>query len=575
MVESRCLSACLPEAETPNSTPCQGLPMQTEPFGLLTLDSTQWRQLHNWFLGIGYDDHSIVIGDEGFRAYQAEHGTPDADAFEEGRYIAVLERDAYFSVLTDPMGQDALYYYSPDDLRIGGPAVARWAVSNSLLALARKARQFGSLALYRPSVLGFQVSAGRAIGAQLFSNNTPLRGARVLPLGCELRISKSDGSASLHRVRRGDWLMTGDGRGYEELIADYVRKSVARCTALRASGQIEILCDVSGGHDSRAVMGMLARSGGTAPIVYTSDANKPQDYRIAKRLASHFGTELSVRAQVPVSVNGHVAFDIWAHGSTGVYLPIVTPRSKHEARRLRFHGGNFLSKEFGELPAEQKARSLGKWIKTGPRDRQAVMDEFLRSFAQIDMDAAAPFAMQMHYVNFRGRFHYGRNWYSHTRAPMVTPLISQLLAKAAFQLTPEAYNHSQISLDLLLALDNALGTIPFDSPEKDFPQAAVAASPFWRRPVTFSPDSSDLPKVYGLANAARATQGMPESGPAFMDVFRERFPELMERVRDEGLFDETYLEKAQHEAKTPRAPAHQMRASAHVVHTGLLLSEVA
>lgn len=549
--------------------------MQAEPFGLLTLDSAEWRQLRNWFVGIAYDDRAIVLGSEGFSAYQAEHGTPGADAFAEGRYIAVLERDRYFSVLTDPMGQDVVYYYSPDGLAVEGPPVSRWAVSNSLVSLMRKARRFGALELHRPSVLGFQVSGGHSFGAQLFSNNTPVHGAKVLPIGCELRISKHDGSASLHRVRPGNWLIVDDGRDYIELLTDYVRKSLARCSALRAAGHLGIQCDVSGGRDSRAVMAMLERSGGSRPVTYTSDPKKPHDYRVAKRLASHFGARLQGSAQAPAGLDGQTAFDIWSHGNAGVYLPIVPPRFEHERARLRFHGGNFLTRKFAELPAGQKVLTFAKWIQTGQHDRQGVMDEFLSSFAHIDMDASAPFAMQMHYVNFRSRFHYGRNWYSHTRVPMVTPLISPLLAKAAFRLTPDAYTDSQVSLDLLLALDNALGTIPFDSPEKDFPMSAVEASPFWKNPVPFDPDKADLPKIYAApATDPGAPPAAGEKPATFMDVFRARFPELLERVRDAELFADAYLAKAEDEARTSRSPVQGMRAAAHVAHTGFLLREV-
>lgn len=547
--------------------------MQLEEFGLLAFDSSDWKQMGSVFLGIGYNRTAVVLGDAGYQAFRATHGQHSVDDFQDGRYIAVIEEEDRFRVLTDPMGQDVLYYYSPDELVEGGPPVARWAVSNSLLALAGRARRFGPVELYRPSVLGFQVSGGKAIGAQLFSNNTPVAGARVLPLGCELHVSKADGSATLRRIRPGDWLIRDDGRSYEELIATYVHDTLAVCAALQGAGELDLLCDISGGHDSRAVMAMLQKSGGSSRISYTSDATKPDDYRIARLLARHYGRRLHSRAQVPVQLDGRAAFEVWAHGSAGVYLPIVTPRAAQEASRLRFHGGNFLSKEFAELTPSDKAATFSKWIKTGNTDKRSVADEFLASFGHIDMDIDAPFAMQMHYINFRGRFHYGRNWYSHTRAPMITPLISQTLARAAFRLTPEEYNHSRVSLDLLLALDNALGTIPFDAPEKDFTMEEVEASPFWKRPLAFEPGT--LPKVFG-PDVTAAPAGGEESpgGPGFMDVFRSRFPDMLESVRGAALFGESYLERAAKEAGAPKAPAHQMRAAAHVVHAGLLLSEL-
>lgn len=549
--------------------------MQVEPFGVLTIDSSGWKRLRSWFLGIGYDDDSIVLGPEGFHAYQAAKGPLGAHGFEEGRYIAVLERPKYFSIITDPMGQDVLYYYSPEKLQVGGPAVSSWVVSNSLVSLMRQARRYGSLGLYRPSLLGFMVAGGKAIGAQLFSNNTPVWGAQVLPVGCELRISRTDGSASLHRLRRGDWLTADDGASYAELLEAYVRASLARITALRSAGRLDLLCDVSGGHDSRAVMGMLQRSEGTSPVTYTTDPTKPGDYAVAKQLARHFGTRLELKSQVPVTLDGATAYDIWSHGSTGVYLPIVVPRAEHETRRLRFHGGNFLSKEFGELPARQRVLRLHKWIKTGERDRAAVAREFLDAFGHMDMDPDAPFAMQMHYINFRGRFHYGRNWFSYTRSPMITPLISPLLARAAFRLTPEQYNRNRVSLDLLLALDNALGVIPFDLPEKDFTAAEMEESPFWRRPVSFDAGTVRLPTLYGLPTRSDVAAGppLPAGGPNFMEVFRDRFPKQVGRVREEKLFNEAYLEKASSQARAGTA-VQEMRAAAHVAHAGLLLEEL-
>ena len=549
--------------------------MQIEPFGVLTIDSSEWKHLRSWFLGIGYNDDSIVLGTEGFHAYQAANGRLGAHGFEEGRYIAILERPEYFSIITDPMGQDVLYYYSPEKLQVGGPPVSKWVVSNSLVSLMRQARRYGSLGLYRPSLLGFMVAGGKAIGAQLFSNNTPVWGAHVLPVGCELRISRIDGSASLHRLRRGDWLTVDDGSSYAELLEAYVQASLARITALRSAGQLDLLCDVSGGHDSRAVMGMLQRSEGNSPVTYTTDPTKPGDYAVAKQLAGHFGTQLELKSQVPVSLDGATAYDIWSHGSTGVYLPIVAPRAEHETRRLRFHGGNFLSKEFGELPARQRVLRLHKWIKTGERDRAAVAQEFLDAFGHIDMDPDAPFAMQMHYINFRGRFHYGRNWFSYTRSPMITPLISPLLARAAFRLTPEQYNRNRVSLDLLLALDNALGVIPFDLPEKDFTTEEIEESPFWRRPVSFDAGKAQLPTIYGLPGSSDQTAEPPPSieGPGFLQVFRERFVEQAGRVREQKLFNEAYMEKASNQARSG-TPVQQMRAAAHVAQAGIMLAEL-
>lgn len=548
--------------------------MQVESFGVITIDCSGWKDIRSWFLGIGYNDDAVVLGDEGFNAYQAAKGETWGHAFEEGRYIAILERPDYFSILTDPMGQDVLYYYSPEELRVGGPPVSKWVVSNSLVSLMRQARRYGSLGLYRPSLLGFMVAGGKAIGAQLFSNNTPVWGARVLPVGCELRISRTDGSASLHRLRRGDWLTVDDGSSYAELLEAYVQASLARITALRSAGQLDLLCDVSGGHDSRAVMGMLQRSEGAAPVTYTSDPTKSADYTVAKQLARHFGTRLELKSQVPVTLDGATAYDIWSHGSTGVYLPIVAPRGEHETRRLRFHGGNFLSKEFGELPARQRVLRLRKWIKTGERDRAAVAQEFLDAFGHMDMDPDAPFAMQMHYINFRGRFHYGRNWYSYTRSPMITPLISPLLAKAAFRLTPEEYNRNRVSIDLLLALDNALGSIPFDLPEKDFTTAEMEESPFWKRTVSFDAGRVRLPTIYGLPRPSDEANEVPPpaGGASFMGVFRERFPELLERAREHELFNKAYLQRAANQAKAG-TPVQEMRAAAHVAHVGLLLAE--
>lgn len=542
--------------------------MQTESYGMLTLDSGRWRELKSWFLGIGYDERAVVIGNDGLDAYVKANGTPGAGGFPEGRYIAVLERENHFSILTDPMGQDVLYYHSPDPLEVGGASVSKWAISNSLLSLVRASRQFGGQRLHRPGVLGFQVSAGRAMGAQLFSNHTPVQRARVLPIGCELRVSKGDGTASLHRLVPGDWLLASDGSTYAELIADYVRQSISVCSALRQSGRLDVLCDVSGGHDSRAVMGMLERSEGPIAVDYISDITKKQDYRIAKQLARHFGVKLKRSGQLPPTLDGASAFDIWAQGSAGVYLPIVPPRVGHAAQRLRFHGGNFLSKEFGEVSASEKARTLWKWIKTGRDDQMAVSDEFLSSFRSIDMDASAPFAMQMHYINFRGRFHYGRNWYSQTRSPMMTPLISQRLAKAAFRLSPEAYNRGRVSLDLLLALDNRLGAIPFDSPEKDFSAGDVSDSPFFGRVVDAG---SLLPEVYGGDKAQREPYE-DAGGESFLDVFSSAFPQLSDRVRGERILSDEYVEKAAAEVSASRGMVQNMRAAAHVAHVGLLLS---
>jgi hypothetical protein len=546
---------------------------------IVVVDQNNYMNSPNLLSGMAFTQSDVIVGTEGLNSFllRKKEGLSVSD-FEEGRFFAFVDVGDHVKMFTDPMGQDILYYYTQDPISVDGASARSWKVSNSFLELARKLRADECrLHLYLPSLAGHFIAKGSALGAQLVSNNTPISEIKVLPIGCEIRISKVDGSLSVVRHKSGLWLTQPDSRSYRDIIANYVELTCARIRTLVESEKFDIRCDLSGGHDSRAIFAMARLAGhdfrSRPPI---SNRRRTEDFKSAKLVAAAFDLKLETSSDMEDGATDSDLYEMWKKGSLGVYLPIYASGAALNTSKLRLHGGNFLSKEFGEHSSSHLLESLSRWY-ADPELLSMVRRELGIGFSQIDVDMDHPFAMQNHYVNFRGRIHYGRNWTAFSRAPLFTPLISQNLAKAAFRLSTHEYNHLKLSLDLLLALDNLLGLIPFDLPEKSFDADAIASSPFWGHPLEVNARSLAHHTLFAGATAKPQAlvdanhQGRRSGGKSGLrELLLNDFVRYEAAATDVGIFDSAYIARARTEVANGRNMSRDFRAVSHMVSAGVL-----
>ncbi|MCC5980963.1 MAG: hypothetical protein JJU26_04520 [Oceanicaulis sp.] len=180
--------------------------------------------------------------------------------------------------------------------------------------------------------------------------------------------------------------------------------------------------------------------------------------------------------------------------------------------------------------------------------------------------------MQHHYLNFRGRLHYGRNWYHLFRGQNYTPLLSPKLSRAAFSLPVADYKASKPSMDILAALDNTLAVIPFELDDKFFSSRLLEASPFWGDPVDFSKIHIPAKRVFGrepeLEQADLAEREGTHLANAFRMALKSNFDRYLPEVRAANFLEAGYLQGAVEDAETLTGRPEKWRRVAHIVHLG-------
>ena len=517
--------------------------------------------------GVACSNREIIFGDDGLNESVACGVPIDPDSWTDGRFFAVVDVGEKVRVFTDPLGQDTLYIYSREPVRVGGPPLKNWVISNSFFELASLINHRGCRLTFAPGVVAAGlVDRGTRFGAQLISNRTPLQEISVLPLGCAVEYCKITGQATVVRNCPGDWLVRGDSCLYADRVEAFIHNSVARIRALADSGFYMSL-DLSGGQDSRTIFGLVLRSGiDFSKVEFFSNPRRLEDLECAMMVSREYGLSLSrSRASVKSSRGG---YDLWKASALGVYLPIYargTPDCHSSV--LQFHGASILSKKFSKKNPVELADYMYRCMPTKEMGSE-VREIFIESFRSIGVNLNDEWASHLHYINFRSRFHYGRNWATSCALTLWTPLISQELGKAAFSLPLKEYRNLAPWRDVMMAVDNRLVEIPFDSPEKCFNREQIESSVFFRKEIGIP---SSLPSVAVYGRPTFPSIRSDDDRPARVRL-EEDLARLAEPALETGIFGPDVVKKAQKALKGSEPVSRSGRLAALVISAGTFAS---
>ena len=423
------------------------------------------------FSGVAYTLDSIIVGEEGLTHYLQAHGVDTfCGSVVDGRFLVFLELENQYRAFSDPLSQDTLFYY-----RNGN----NWAVSNSLLGLAEFLYGKVKLTAYRPALLSFFIGKGSGVGAQPISNRSVFAEINMLPVGKAFVVDKANGQSRLEGSVSSLTKAFSDSP-YEELVSTSLDEGINRIRALKQHG-IHFSSDLTGGYDSRACSGMILRAlGNLSDVRLISNPRKTDDYEVATSLAARYGSRLQRNSAKAVTVNAETAYDRWKAGNIGAYLPAYLPSTGMPSySQFKANGGMILAKQFAEQSAHDFVKSLES-VYGCPDNYQWVKREFLSAFDDLEIDPSHPHAMDWYYLGFRGRYHYGRAWYTSLVFPIISPLINPKMVAASLKLPREQLDGGKLSLDILMALDPVLALHPFDSSAKTFTPSEIEESPFWR-----------------------------------------------------------------------------------------------
>ena len=163
----------------------------------------------------------------------------------EGRFILSYKSQGDWISKVDVTGQDVLYYFSDGN---------NWAYSNSFLKLVEYLSEKGVVLTSNNAALA-SFNIQHSFGDSLTSDNTVVNEVKVLPISDRIRIKS--GNFIIERIK------------FEEncgLVSDsinvFFNKWMRRIIGILGDSNLYTRCDVSGGIDSRAVLGLILKSGG-------------------------------------------------------------------------------------------------------------------------------------------------------------------------------------------------------------------------------------------------------------------------------------------------------------------------
>lgn len=480
------------------------------PEGLFVLTSARQAETPDLLLGSVFHRQSAILGSQGFTEYLRDNPSADARELSEGRFILVRNERGRLVVKTDDLAQDTVYYFS--DTSRGTPY---WALSNSLLALARQLRFDGfSPGFHEAATLGFFAGNQSLWGGQPLSLNTLVDGVRFIPAGRHLEIEAGDVPRVVLSPR------AGDDRDYAEGLMDYVRDVQGRVKALVEHGY-HFNLGLSGGIDSRMNFALLRPFLSPESVRVHSNRNHAEDFEVVRQIQEHFDFPIDGFASRNGRNSGRDNVMTWMSGVLGVYLPLRMPmRDRNITNTFNVHGGNFRAGIYHIQPLEKRAKNLARHFAS--RDQANLVErEFYGFFESLDVDVRDPIALDHHYINTRARFHYGLNWYRQLDQPLFTPHLSRQLFDLYHRLTPEEQEGEKLIFDVLSLTDPELIDFPFDSPQKGFSDAVR------QQRSTLSPrdlaarDVSEF-RVYGALAPAEPGEDHPDAEGEFLALIDDK-----------------------------------------------------
>lgn len=404
-----------------------------------------------WFSGYCFAGRDFIADAQGARHYRETTGL-EIPVGEDGCYVTISQHGHNTVIGADFKGYKHLYYYSEGRV---------WAFSNSLMALVRHLRKEGV-----PLTVDYaQLRAWghpKPFTAQPASFETAVSEIRILPSFCYLEIREGRlGPVTLERPEPGQ---------YHEALKHYLEVWLSRISGLVHHGGLSLIADLTGGRDSRALLGFCLaareRLGTTYAMknLHLRADKKPRlakDLEVAQALARHYDLRLNQKTPKPPSLDVRHAYQDWKALCLGIYTPVYFPYTPNSSRHIYFGGGGGEShrpfypliepKEY--LRSKQKGFAEKALVARWQQDVLETLDTLQQR------NPADIHPLILHYREFRDRFHVGRTLQYYT---MCAPLGSHWLMTCSDVCTRDHLESNQILFDIMENLVPGLSEHPYD-----------------------------------------------------------------------------------------------------------------
>lgn len=491
------------------------------PWFLLTSND---KMFENFLCGVAISNTEIVHGSKSFTNYVNDNGI-NPDQFIDGRYSLGYRRikEDKFEVLTDPMGQDIIFYFHEFDY---------WVLSNSMAAVIDQLKKDGKE--IHPNFDALKtMTANGSWGSHPLSNSLICHGVKILPRNMKVQIElKSKYFSIMPRELKSFSFRDFEKANPSEILQQWISRWASLYHAIKEENY-NIKVDLTGGRDSRAVFSSLIASNiNLADLAIISQERHQLDYKIADSIAKNFNLSLNnttkttkaTKATRRINYSEDYAYELWRRGNMGIYKPVYPIMARTLTPDYHLHGGGG---ELFRLLYDSTTETIKKnnIRHVGMATSLAVDKSLKLGMAEFNILPENEMALDRHYCEYRNRFHYGRAWYRNLMGTLLTPLssieLNQVIGRREI---------SSNSGDVLLASILALGSeflvdTPFDKPEKNF-------TPEVKRIANEIADSVKIErndfKIYNDESLydGESLQQRYTSPSKFHDLFSEKLNEL-------------------------------------------------
>ena len=488
-------------------------------------------------IGFAWVGADLVRGQAGYAAYRA-HRKAIIPPGEDGAYVTVNRIGDKTVIGTDFCGYGKVFLYQQGDF---------WALSNSFERLVAELRGSGHPITPDQGVLR-HFTGGTAAFQQLPSHQTAVAEITLVPSSVSLVI---DASRALSVTKIPEVLafdQAATAASYSQAMARYIAIWIARFGTIFASG-LPVSIDVSGGRDSRAVLGLALLAArqlglGFDRFAIHSSTKHRAELAIAQTIAERFG--LTFRPAGGGTRDTLDSYGLWRKHALGVYAPFYIFRSG--MTRLHLTGGGGESHR-PYYTGSKPQGTWGRWLAALAdlaRGRPAQGAEPAAAVPRHDFEAGLE-AGVISYRYFRDRFHFGLGA---VERDIIAPLASKYLRAASSRCAPERFARAEVMADLIAFCDRDLAAIPFDEPHKRIDLSAP------RPEIPLDP--ARIPPA-GRVHGAEASEAEPEAKVLPLLAFLDDFDAALPICQQTGLLPRRYLAAAARTAaqmrRTGKRPA--------------------
>lgn len=445
-----------------------------------------------WFSGYGFAGCNFIAGEGGAQRYRRATGR-DVPIGEDGCYVTIAPHGSATRIGADFKGYKHLYYYSQGSV---------WAFSNSLTALVEHLTEQGvTLHIDRAQLMVWRHP--KPFTAQPASFKTAVCEIRILPSFYCLELKKGKLKPVALEPR-------ASAQSYCDGLKQYLELWLSRISGLIHHGGLSLIVDLTGGRDSRVLLGFFLAARERLGITSSRDnfylrsdkkTRLARDLEIARQLAEHYGLLLNRKVPRALPLAVPHAYRDWKALCLGIYTPVYFPYTLNSSRHVYFGGGGGEShrpfyplKEPKEYLRAKHKGFTDKVLVTRWQDDVLGAIDTLQRYNPRNIHP-----LILHYREFRDRFHVGRTLQYTT---MCAPLGSHALMTCADVCSREHLENNQILYDIMENLAPGLSERPYDEEDKA-PTAANMAN------LTHVTLDDDLPigHVYSIESADAAYTG--------------------------------------------------------------------